>query len=84
MTDTILLQRRMMADTGSESPLLLPAEQWDDTKLRHAYLPVYPKAVALCGYDGPSTWRNESQPPPNICPLCAAILPEYWDGKKWI
>jgi hypothetical protein len=76
--ETILVERRMLPEQAAETA------EWDDTKFRHAYLPFQTKTVALCGYDGPSTWRNESQPPSNLCPICAAILPEYWDGEKWI
>ncbi len=62
---------------------LTPEEQWDDTKFRHAYF-EHQHTVAMCGYTGPSTWKNEPTMPPNICPICASILPEYWDGKRWI
>lgn len=60
-------------------------EEWDDTKLRHAYMPG-PRQIALCGYDGPSTWKDEWPPPSNACPICLSILPEYWDfdKRKWI
>ena len=64
------------------SPSVDDAE-WDDKKLRHAYTPANHR-VALCGYDGPSTWRNEFVVPPNMCPICLAILPEYWNGLDWI
>lgn len=57
--------------------------EWDDTKLRHAYFPKDHRS-ALCGYNGPSTWRNERSVPVNVCPICLAILSEYWDGAKWI
>jgi hypothetical protein len=66
------------------SPICV-TEEWDDTKLRHAYTPDQ-RAVALCGYNGKSTWGNEWPPPPNACPICLAILPAYWDASKqeWI
>ncbi|MDP2692447.1 MAG: hypothetical protein Q8O88_02270 [bacterium] len=51
---------------------------WDDTKLRHAYLSSN-RQVAFCGYDGPSTWKGEWEVPSNACPICLAILPEYFD-----
>lgn len=59
-------------------------EEWDDTKLRHAYVPHASKQDALCGYRGPSTWRNERNIPPNVCPICLARLPEFWDGSRWL
>jgi len=65
-----------------QEPDLEPHEVWDDTKLRHAYFPSDRK-VAMCGYAGPSTFKGECQVPANVCPICIAILPEYWDGKKW-
>jgi hypothetical protein len=53
---------------------------WDDTKLRHAYLDGDRK-VALCGYTGPSTWRGEKTVPPNVCPICLALLRDRgWRG----
>ena len=58
---------------------------WDDAKLRHAYRPSI-KQVALCGYDGPSTWKNEQGIPPNACPICLAVLPEFYnlEQRRWI
>lgn len=64
------------------SAVLESHEEWDDAKFRHAYFPKDP--VAMCGYDGERTWKNEASPPDNLCPICAAIYPEYWDGSKWI
>jgi hypothetical protein len=59
--------------------------EWDDTKLRHAYLRDN-RRIALCGYDGPSTWKNEAIAPPNVCPICLALLPQYWDAitRTWL
>lgn len=57
--------------------------EWNDADFRHAYH-TDDHRTALCGYDGPSTWRNEHEPPSNLCPICAAILPEYWNGFTWI
>lgn len=72
-----------VVSTKLVSPELCEQEEWDDTKLRHAYLPNNHE-TALCGYAGPCTWANEIKPPPNVCPICLAILPEYWDGARWI
>jgi hypothetical protein len=55
--------------------------QWDDTKLRHAYWPNQHE-VALCGYDGPSTWRGEKVVPPNVCPICHALRNDYLQQVK--
>lgn len=57
--------------------------EWDDSAFRHAYFRDNQR-VAMCGYDGPSTHRNEVTPPENLCPICGAIFPEFWDGTKWI
>jgi len=70
-----------------ESPLC-EVEEWDDTKFRHAYLQAHlsrNKTVSICGYDGPSTYRQESDIPENVCPICIALLPEHWDfdRKQW-
>lgn len=61
------------------------ADEWDDTKFRHAYRPSNRK-VALCGYAGPSTWKDEWTVPSNACPICMALLPEYLDlaNRRWI
>jgi len=60
------------------SPVLTGAptlEEWDDTKLRHAYWPNgIVQKVAMCGYDGPSTWKGGIVVPPNVCPICLALL----------
>ena len=72
-------------EVGSDA-LVSPAEcEWDDAKFRHAYTPSN-RRVALCGYDGPSTWKNEWTVPENICPICIAILPEHLDlaTRRWI
>lgn len=55
------------------------------TGLRHAYLPSN-RHVALCGYCGPSTFKNEADVPPNVCAICVARLSEYWDfeNRKWL
>jgi hypothetical protein len=49
--------------------------EWDDSKFRHAYWPNgRVTKVAMCGYDGPSTWTGEKREPPNMCPICQALL----------
>jgi hypothetical protein len=59
--------------------------EWDDTKLRHAYRPSN-RQVSLCGYDGPSTWKDEWSVPSNVCPICIAILPEFLnlETRQWL
>ena len=71
---------------GSLHPVVRADEcEWDDTKLRHAYQPSN-RRVALCGYAGPSTWKDEWSVPSNVCPICIAILPEFLDleNRKWL
>jgi hypothetical protein len=59
---------------------------WDDTKLRHAYKNSVDPRVALCGYDGPSTWTGEWTPPANVCPICLALVMDRCDlvNKRWL
>lgn len=61
------------------------AQEWNDAAFRHAYSPKN-RQVSLCGYDGPSTWKNEWTLPSNACPICMAILPEHVNMKtrQWI
>jgi hypothetical protein len=55
-------------------------EGWDDTEFRHAYWPNGIKTkVAMCGYDGPSTWTGEKREPPSMCPICQALIRD----KAW-
>jgi len=56
---------------------------WPEAAFRHAYFP-HDQRVAICGYAGPSTWKNEGAVPPNACPICCAVLPEFWNGHEWI
>ena len=58
---------------------------WPEASFRHAYLPEDHR-VAICGYDGPSTWKCEGDEPRNLCPICRAVLPEFWDSERkvWI
>lgn len=63
----------------------LPSDEamWPETTFRHAYFP-HDQKIAICGYDGPSTWKNECAVPANVCPICRAVLPEFWNGSEWI
>ncbi len=53
--------------------------------MRHAYKRDNHQ-VALCGYDGPSTWKAEWIPPSNVCQICLALLLELCDleNRRWL